>query len=337
MKVLFFSPSFYPQIGGLETVSMLIAKTLAKKKIDVVVITYAALDNHMELDEGFKILRNPSSIVLFKEHIKADIFFHHNVSLKGVWPLLLYPKKWVILHHLTYFNIRDKLAPLEWLKRNLSRFGNNVSVSCYVNHTLPKRGNVIYNPYDDEVFYLRPEIKRDKSFLFVGRLVSDKGCALLIEAFYQNKEKGFTEKLSIVGDGPELAFLKEKVKKFGLEESITFMGTKQGNELAEIYNQHHTLVIPSIWKEPFGLIALEGLACGCQIICSDGDGLQEASLGFGAFFKKKNINSLANSIINETMKDQKIDFHKVFTELQKYNKNSVGTHWLNYLNKLYEN
>jgi hypothetical protein len=60
-------------------------------------------------------------------------------------------------------------------------------------------------------------------------------------------------------------------------------------------------------------------------------------LGFGAFFKKKNINSLANSIINETIKDQKIDFHKVFTELQKYNKNSVGTHWLNYLNKLYEN
>src|SRR2546430_11813937 len=41
---------------------------------------------------------------------------------------------------------------------------------------------VIGNPYDETVFPLAPNVARDKNLVFVGRLVSDKGADLLLQA-----------------------------------------------------------------------------------------------------------------------------------------------------------
>jgi len=335
LKILFFTPSFYPNTGGLESVALSLARGLSKSGLNIKLITLTDLGKSTELKEGFELYRNPTKLQILKPYLKSDIFFHHNVSLKGIWPLLCYPKKWVILHHITYYNFEGKLTFFENIKRNISRFGYNVTVSEFVNQTLLKKGKVIYNPYNDAVFYKRPYINRDKDFLFVGRLVSDKGCMLLIEAIRQIVLQEKEIHLTIVGDGPEYQNLNTLVDQYQLRKNITFLGSKNGNELANIYNQHHTLVIPSIWKEPFGVVALEGLACGCHIICSDGDGLEEASLGLATTFKKGDLKSLTNTLLLSL--NNKTFNNIIETDMNDYNEAAISNLWKIHLTALYEN
>ena len=43
-----------------------------------------------------------------------------------------------------------------------------------------------------------------------------------------------------------------------------------GAALAALLNQCRILVVPSLWAEPFGIVALEGIACGCVVVGSAG-------------------------------------------------------------------
>jgi glycosyltransferase involved in cell wall biosynthesis len=53
---------------------------------------------------------------------------------------------------------------------------------------------------------------------------------------------------------------------------VDFVGTKTDHELVKLLNTHQIMVVPSLWNEPFGLVALEGVACGCVLsVPSEGD------------------------------------------------------------------
>jgi glycosyltransferase involved in cell wall biosynthesis len=56
--------------------------------------------------------------------------------------------------------------------------------------------------------------------------------------------------------------------------------------VAEEMRRHKVLVIPSAYVEPFGVVALEGSACGCMILGSDGGGLLEAIGPSGITFRR---------------------------------------------------
>lgn len=335
MKILFYTPSFYPRIGGLEHVAQMLAESLSKKGLSVKLITLTSLANHEELASNFEITRNPSRLHFFKLYRQCDIFFHHNVSLKGIWPLFIFPKKWVVLHHLTYFDIHGRLSTLEWIKRKLSLLADNVSVSNYVNDTLPKKGEVIYNPYNEDIFYRKPSILKKKDLLFVGRLVSDKGCLLLLQAINLLVKEGVLKKLTVVGDGPEMVNLKNYCLNENISHLVDFLGARTGNDLADIYNEHQQLIVPSIWKEPFGIVVLEGMACGCEVIISDGDGLIEASLGMGKPFKKGNVNSLKETLLDN--KHNLIASLNPPKELAYCQQDFIISKWVAYLKKVYEN
>lgn len=337
MKILFFTPSFFPNTGGLESVARSIAKSLVNHQVSIQLITLTPLREENEIKEGYEIIRCPNKMTLLKAYFNCDIFFHHNVSLKGIWPLILFPKKWVVLHHITYYDFYGHLSLLERFKRILSSFGKNVSVSNYVNQTLPKKGLVIHNPYNEEVFRYKPEIKRVKRLLFVGRLVSDKGCMLLLESIYLLKLKGIDAYLTIVGEGSE----KDKLTQYCIAKKICnlviFSGLKTGDALVDEYNKHQTLVIPSIWKEPFGVVALEGIACGCNVIASDGDGLAEACLGLGHLFKKEDIHSLSDAILEHHINTPINKIILIPIQLKNHYQNTIAATWINYLRTIYEN
>ena len=61
-------------------------------------------------------------------------------------------------------------------------------------------------------------------------------------------------------------------------------------------NRHRVMVVPSIWEEPFGIVALEGLACGCEVVIARSGGLPEATGPFGVTFKRGDPVDLANVI-----------------------------------------
>ena len=102
--------------------------------------------------------------------------------------------------------------------------------------------------------------------------------------------------LTIVGEGPESGPLRDLVKQSNLEKQIVFLGNKDAIKLAELLRRHRILIVPSRWKEPFGIVALEGIACGCVVVGSGGGGLSEAIGPCGLLFQNDDLGKLADQL-----------------------------------------
>jgi glycosyltransferase involved in cell wall biosynthesis len=154
------------------------------------------------------------------------------------------------------------------------------------------------NLYDDVVFHPLPGIPRDRELVFVGRLVSDKGVDMLLRALHilGTEKKPRRPRLTIVGEGPEMETLRALARSLGLESQVEFVGHVCGTELAGVMHRHRILVAPSVWPEPFGLVALEGVACGCFVVGSDGGGLPDAIGPCGMTFRSGCAESLARTM-----------------------------------------
>src|SRR5690606_8042863 len=126
--------------------------------------------------------------------------------------------------------------------------------------------------------------------------VSDKGCDMILEALDILKPQNIFPTLTVIGEGPELSSLQGLCEKFGLTGQVSFAGAKTGKELCRILNEHKILAAPSLWNEPFGKVALEGLACGCKVIVPDAGGFPEAAGPSGILFEKGNVEDLAKKI-----------------------------------------
>jgi glycosyltransferase involved in cell wall biosynthesis len=325
MKILIYSPRFYPLVGGLENLTLSLAKEWKKLGHEVKVISSAKPDG---TECGIEVLYSPHYFKQIKLFIQSDVFYMPNLSLKGIWLLLLNPfKKWVISHNVWYngYNLHTKLAAK--LKLFLLNFCKNISVSKAVADSLPVRSEIIHNGYDNEIFYNQTLEKKKDSLLFVGRLVSDKGIDTLLHAFIELKKTNINLTLTIVGEGEEREWIQEFINTNNLNSSVELKGKQVGNDLASCMNIHSILVVPSKWAEPFGIVALEGLACGCKVVCSSGGGLPEAVGKFGYLFSNGNTDELINTIKialvenNSTLNRELDDFllqHQIVFVAKKY-------------------
>lgn len=106
----------------------------------------------------------------------------------------------------------------------------------------------------------------DPYFLYVGRLSLEKGVGTLIRAFSQLVKKDV--KLKIVGDGPERTVLEALAREFRVDDRVAFLGFKSGKDLEMLIEQSLALVVPSEWKEVFGLVVIEGMERGKVVIAS---------------------------------------------------------------------
>ena len=88
--------------------------------------------------------------------------------------------------------------------------------------------------------------------------------------------------------------MQKLVADLGLRDQVTFAGAQSGEELARTFNAHRILVVPSRYKEPFGVVALEGIACGCLVVGSRGGGLPEAIGPCGLTFPNADAGALAD-------------------------------------------
>ncbi len=130
----------------------------------------------------------------------------------------------------------------------------------------------------------------------MGRLVSDKGPDLLLRAIARLKSVDLRPQLTIVGAGPEDASLRAIVKELEIQSQVSFAGVKRGWELAELLNHHKIMVVPSLFHEPFGVVALEGIACGCVVVGSEGGGLKDAVGSCGITFPNGDEQALADRL-----------------------------------------
>jgi glycogen(starch) synthase len=295
MKILLTTHGFAPIIGGTETSSLDLARAFIKMGHEVQVITQTP-SRQPDDDHGLTVLRRPDRAALFRALRWCNVFFQNNISLQTAWPLVFIRKPWVVCTQ-TWLKNHDGPTNLgSRLKMLLLRFATNVYIAQAVRNHVGYPGVVLPNPYNAETFRVIPGIARRQSLVFLGRLASDKGCDLLIQSLAKLRETGLVLPLTIIGVGPEHATLKKQVADSRLEELVQFAGALRGESLARELNRHQVLVVPSRWAEPFGIVAVEAIACGCLVVGSAGGGLPDAIGGCGITFKNGDADDLARAI-----------------------------------------
>lgn len=293
MNILIVSINFYPSVGGIEILTENLALEFSKMGHHVVVVTNTP--DYGEKKFPFEILRCPDKITLFKEYKNCDVFIHQSISLKYVWPLFLMRKPFYIVYH----QVGWELGLKGKIKKIFSHFAHNICVSktTAIGYKL-KKYDIIYNAYDDSIFKCLKYSER-KDIAFVGRLNKDKGAYLLIDAFNDFKERTNSDyKLDMIGDSDERKDIEIYASKTKYASDIHFLGSKCPQKVAEILNQHKILAVTSThpYYEAFGIVVLEGLACGCNVVGADGDGIEEALHGYGKLYKNGDMKDLSKKL-----------------------------------------
>ena len=333
MKLVFYSPAFYPLVGGLEGFVEDLSFSLANKNVEVTLLTTTSYDK--QDNYPFKIIRNPSLHTTIKEIQSADYYVQFNVSLKGLpaWILSGCACPLVLVHQNIVSNgFREKIK--QFVADNWAKL--NIGCSEYIARHY-KKSLAIHNAYNHLQFYeTKKWSERQNELLYVGRLVSDKGCDTLLNALYLLKNDGIVLKLNIIGKGVEEDILRGLTKKMGLENQVTFWGQKPRVELNTIMNDHKLLIVPSRYEEPFGIVALEGLAAGCFTIVTEYGGLREAIGKCGFTFPNGDAVALAETIkrayANKTERDA--CFAAVPKHLAEHTQDSIAQKYLDVLTEL---
>lgn len=288
MKILLSSHVFSPSVGGIEEVGSILAHGFAQRGHKVIVVTQTMGEGKFpfEVNRGARLRELPGLTRW------SDVVFHNNISLRTAWPLVWIRRPWVVAHHTWIARMDGRLAVADRLKLRAIRGATNVAVSKPIAARLGVPAWVIPNPYRDDVFRQTNTGARDGDVMFLGRLVSDKGIDLLLDALGMLNTRGVRPRITIVGDGPEREALEARARRLGVE--ATFAGVRKDAELVSLLNGHRLLVVPSRWEEPFGVVALEGMACGCVPVVARTGGLPEAVGDAGVTFEKGDARDLAD-------------------------------------------
>ena len=119
-------------------------------------------------------------------------------------------------------------------------------------------------------FIPRAEIARsDHRLVFVGRFVEMKGVGHLLDAVAIIKKAIPEIELLLVGDGPLLPVIRQKITHLELEGHVMLAGSINNRDLPPLYASATVCVMPSIDQEGLGLVMVEALGCGCAVVASD--------------------------------------------------------------------
>lgn len=296
MKILILSLPFPPSIGGTESVSTALAEGFVRAGHEVCLITETRADPSYDERFPYRVRRNIGKLDLIREVARCDVFLHNSISLRYAWPLLLCRRPWVVAHHTWLVEPGHKPSGTAKLKLEVLRHAKSICISKSIASQFDFPVVIIGNPYNDSLFRPIAEEPRSNDLLFVGNLGRVKGVDLLLRALHLLRDQNLSATLTVVGEGPEEQLLKSLSEELGISSSVRFVGAKRGESLVREYNRHRVFVAPSRWMEPFGVVALEAIACGCIVVGSNGGGLTDAIGPVGLTFPNEDVQALADAL-----------------------------------------
>jgi len=167
----------------------------------------------------------------------------------------------------------------------------------------------IWNGFDAETFKVLPEATKDAVLAefglagadrplvgFVGKFTHFKGIDVLLRAaaIYEGALPGV--QTVVVGDG-ELREDMRALREALCLQGVHFLGHQPQSTLARVYNAADVLAVPSR-VEPFGLIAVEAMACGTPVVATNEGGLPDfVNDQVGALVPVNEPDSLAAAVI----------------------------------------
>jgi glycosyltransferase involved in cell wall biosynthesis len=132
---------------------------------------------------------------------------------------------------------------------------------------------------------------------YIGRLVEEKGVHILLHAVAGLDGDWI---LKLVGTGPYASSLRALSARLGLEERVVWGGQVPSADTPRALNSLDVLVLPSLtrrnWKEQFGRILIEAMACEVPIVGSSSGEIPHLVADTGLIFPEGDVEALRNAL-----------------------------------------
>jgi glycogen synthase len=304
MRVLLWSETFWPHIGGVQILGAKLLPALRDRGHQFIVVTrqdYWDLPAQAQY-QGIQIVRFPfwkalvkGNMGLFAEtklrisalkrafapdliHIYsfgASVLFHLNTKTTHPVPSL------VTIHEAWPDTALEPDALLTQTLRSAT-WVTSVSASALVEPSrrvadISSCSSVIYNGLDVSSFHPAPLSVDALNLLCVGRLVREKGFDLALKALGLLSDRFLSVRLSFAGDGPARAELEELSGALGLSDKVDFLGWVPPEQVAALINSATLVLMPS-WTEGLPLVALEAALMARPVVATRVGGIPEVVL-----------------------------------------------------------
>ena len=147
---------------------------------------------------------------------------------------------------------------------------------------------------------LRAELRMGQSFVvgFAGRIVREKGLLTLVRSLAGMPERDW--KLLLVGSGELLPEVRRTLEAAGLGERLRHVAAVPHMALPRYYRCMDVFVLPSEttprWKEQFGHVLLEAMACGLPVVASSSGFIPKVVGNAGLIFREGDERALADAL-----------------------------------------
>ena len=363
-SILLLTNDFGPRAGGIETFIIGLLERMPRGEVIVYTskqIGSESFDQKWLENFGVKVIRDSSKILLPTPRvIRAVRRVIKQSKVEKIWfgaaaPLAISArflrvgnvKKIVALSH-GHEVWWSKVFPFNFAMKEISR---SVDVLTFLGDYT---GSVIKRNFKDraklvkiapgiDISHFKPErspskinavrselkIGSEPLILSVGRLVHRKGQDKLITAMPKILAKRPDAKLLLIGQGPRKAKLDSLVAKYGIADSVKFLGSIAYTDLPKYLNAADLFVMPSrsrlmgLEVEGLGIVYLEASACALPVIAGSSGGAPDALIDgrTGYVVDGRDIDQIANRVLSL------IDNPKQAEEMGKAGRVWVESHW----------
>jgi phosphatidylinositol alpha-1,6-mannosyltransferase len=337
-KVLFVTNDFGPRAGGIET---FIIGLIERRAFASTIVYTSAQANSQEYDQmwekkyGVKVIRDSSRILLPTPRVARRIsalikaegisvaafgaaaplgLLAHSMKRSGivrivalthgheVWWAKVFPFNLLLRRIGTGVDSLTYLG--EYTRQMISRPLTQSAKSAMIK-IAPGIDTDHFSPRNSDNLRQSLQLSQKKVIVCVARLVHRKGQDKLIDAMPSILESISNAHLLIVGQGPYQQKLVKRVKKLGLEESVTFVGRINYEKLPEYICAGDLFAMPSrsrfggLEVEGLGIAYLEASACGLPVIAGSSGGAPDAVVDgkSGVVVNGTDITAIAKTVI----------------------------------------
>lgn len=302
MRVVFWCQSFWPYIGGVELFAMRLLPALRDRGHEIAVVTSHGSLELPDEDQftGIAVHRLPfqdalaggdARLVLkarqrtaaIKRSFQPDLV-HLNLQDPSVFFHIHTTRAWPCP---TLLTVHGELGDCDagagtLLGRALREADWVTAVSRAllddVRALVPEvgaRSSLLYNAVPDLAADPPGMPVDSRRILCVGRQVPEKGFDLAIAAFSRIHAAYPDARLVFASDGPERPRLEKQAEELGIAGAVNFLGWQSTRQLEELFTASSMILMPSRWREGFGLVALEAAIHARPVIAARVGGLPE--------------------------------------------------------------
>jgi len=298
MRVLFWTPVFWPKIGGVEVHAAKFLPALGARGYEFLVLTTQISSDHPESDEyqGIPVHRlafwhHPSytridelvqirkKVTLLKRAFSPDLLHINAVDLGNFFHLVtadVAPAPLLVTLHGEWFSrqnavIQQTLRAADWVA------GCSEAVLKKGRELAPEIGShscVIYNGLDGPPLLPAALPFDPPQFLCLGRLSTEKGFDIALNAFGIILREFPEARLLIAGDGPARNELEQQGTDLGIGRRVEFLGWVEPADVPALINTATIVLMPSR-QESLPLVALETGLMARPIVATRIGGLPE--------------------------------------------------------------